>query len=226
MSHRALLDASVLVINQHVGELEILGGVAGAEVRVDGRLSGTMPLAGPVRASAGAVTLRLTAAGFHPVERQITIVAGSLARETIELQPVSVAETPSPAHAAGAAGRASLRTLGGAGLGLGVALAAGGAVAHGLYLAGASAFNQTNSGCGIADPGGGVLGGSACDGIVSSGRTELALAIGAYVVGGVLGVTGLVLSMVAPASAAPRTAGRISCGPGPGLVGLGCGAVF
>ncbi|MEI8259813.1 MAG: hypothetical protein WCJ30_29465, partial [Deltaproteobacteria bacterium] len=36
IGRRVLLDASMAVINQHVGDLEILGGVAGALVHVDG----------------------------------------------------------------------------------------------------------------------------------------------------------------------------------------------
>jgi len=88
VQHRAALEGALAVIGEHLGHLQINGGVAGAELRLDGRLVGRLPLSAPMRVVVGRPLLEVTLAGHYPVRREITIKAGSLSTETIELVPV------------------------------------------------------------------------------------------------------------------------------------------
>lgn len=103
--NRQALDGALAVIGDHLGQLQVNGGVAGAELRLDGQLVGTLPLGGPLRVVVGRPMLEVTAAGYHPVRREIAIKAGSLSTETIELVPLpqyptTAAPPGEPAHAA------------------------------------------------------------------------------------------------------------------------------
>jgi len=87
--NRPLLEQALGEIRQHVGSLELSGGTPGAEVRVNGRVAGKMPLDGPLRVEAGSVSLEVRAAGYLPVVRTINVPANGLAREPITLVAVS-----------------------------------------------------------------------------------------------------------------------------------------
>jgi hypothetical protein len=87
--NRALLEQALGEIRQHIGSLELSGGTPGAEVRVNGRVAGKMPLAGPLRVEAGSVSLEIRAAGYLPVVRTINVPANGLAREPITLVAAS-----------------------------------------------------------------------------------------------------------------------------------------
>jgi hypothetical protein len=88
--NRTLLEQALGEIRQHVGSLELSGGTPGAEVRVNGRVAGKMPLDGPLRVEAGSVSLEVRATGYLPVVRTINVPANGLAREPITLVAVSV----------------------------------------------------------------------------------------------------------------------------------------
>ncbi len=94
--YRTALDGALAVIGEHLGHLQVNGGVAGATLRLDGRPVGRLPLSEPLRVVVGRPLLEVTLAGHYPVRREITIKAGSLSTETIELVPV-----PALAPAAG-----------------------------------------------------------------------------------------------------------------------------
>ena len=87
--NRPLLEQALGEIRQHVGSLELSGGTPGAEVRVNGRVAGKMPLDGPLRVEAGSVALEVRASGYLPVVRTINVPANGLAREPITLVAVS-----------------------------------------------------------------------------------------------------------------------------------------
>jgi len=89
--NRPLLEQALGEIRQHVGSLELSGGTPGAEVRVNGRVAGKMPLDGPLRVEAGSVSLEVRAAGYLPVVRTINVPANGLAREPITLVAVGAA---------------------------------------------------------------------------------------------------------------------------------------
>ena len=95
ISNRATLESSVGTIKNHLGSLEIVGLPAGAEVFVEQRRVGVLPLNKPVRATAGTVALEVRAPGYLPVTRNVSIAPGALSREMVRLtaQPV---EEPRP----------------------------------------------------------------------------------------------------------------------------------
>lgn len=102
--HTALLGQARSAIDQHVGELELHGNVAGAVVRIDEKEYGALPLDKPQRLVAGSATLTVSAPGYETLIRPIRIVAGTKNREVIELVRVPVIETvPAPPEVAKAA---------------------------------------------------------------------------------------------------------------------------
>jgi hypothetical protein len=86
--NRATIERSRAAIAGHLGSLEVLGGPEGAEIRIDGRVVGRLPLARAVRVAAGGIGVELRAEGYLPSSRPVTIAAGQLARETITLQKI------------------------------------------------------------------------------------------------------------------------------------------
>jgi tetratricopeptide (TPR) repeat protein len=112
--HRQALDGALAVIGEHLGYLQVNGGVAGAELRLDGRLAGTLPLSSPLRVVTGRPLLEVTLAGYYPVRREIAIRPGSLSTEAIELVPAPVQQPTShqvaPASQ-GASAQASTREV-------------------------------------------------------------------------------------------------------------------
>ncbi len=91
--HRAPLDAALRVVQQHVGEVELVGQPAGAAVSVDGHPVGTLPLAAPLRVLAGTVNIELRADGYAPVHRRLVVDPGATLREEIVLAAAAV-ESP------------------------------------------------------------------------------------------------------------------------------------
>ncbi len=90
--NRAALDAAREVVGQHLGTVELRGGPAGAEVRVDGSLVGSLPLATPLRVLAGGVSMEVRAPGYVTVLRRFVVDPGTVVRETLDMR----AEAPEP----------------------------------------------------------------------------------------------------------------------------------
>jgi PEGA domain len=87
--YEATLERSRAAIAQHLGSLVVVGGPAGADVRVDGRSVGALPLAAPLRLEIGHVVVDVSASGHVPVTRDVSIVAGQITREDVALSPTS-----------------------------------------------------------------------------------------------------------------------------------------
>ena len=85
--HRKSLDDAGRVISANIGRLEVEGQPAGAEVRLNGRLIGTLPLAAPARATVGSYSLEVRLDGHYTVQRPIVITGNSLIRESVRLEP-------------------------------------------------------------------------------------------------------------------------------------------
>jgi len=80
------LSHDMLIITAHVARLEILGQPEGAEIVVNGRAAGRLPLASPVTTSVGEVDLEARAPGFQPEVRKMTLTGGQYQRVVIRLQ--------------------------------------------------------------------------------------------------------------------------------------------
>jgi tetratricopeptide (TPR) repeat protein len=96
-SNRRPLEQALGVVGLHVGTLEILCDVPGAEISVDGQPAGKLPLGAPLRLGAGTAIVQLQADGYAPVQKPVTVVAGQLTRESFVLVPVERASAPPPA---------------------------------------------------------------------------------------------------------------------------------
>lgn len=238
---RPVLEQALGVIRQHLGRLEVEGNVPGAAVRVDGREVGTLPLRAPVRLRAGDVTLEVSAPGYYPVSRRVTIPPDAAARELVELarraaetpaatpaprpvaQPSTTVVAPARAPAphseppAGAAQRTAGWALGGAA----VLLIAGGAV---MLPVGNATMEQYNDDDRCTPPGGGTREQTCSD---DRRQAELlqGLGVAALVVGGAAGVASAALLLTAPRGRGRRTT-WLRCGGGPGDVGIACGGAF
>lgn len=95
--HRQSLDDARRVIDANIGRLEVEGQPAGAEVRLNGRLVGKLPLKEPVRATVGSYVLDVRLDGHYSSQRPIVISGGGLVRETVKLEPL-------PAESSGVSG--------------------------------------------------------------------------------------------------------------------------
>lgn len=230
--NRAALEDTRRTIREHLGDLDVRSVAAGAELWLHGHAVATLPMARPVRVVAGTVSFEVRAAGYATVTRTVTVAPGALVRETVELSPAaSVREAP-PSNVlfvqptlAGTSldtrGGATQRTLGwGAGAGAGVFLV-GGTVA---YLVGLGDVSRYDTEC----PPPGTPGASGeCVGLLGEIKTLEAIAVAGFVGGGVLAAASAVLLLTAPSGRGARTAGRgVSCGRGPGDVGVTCETVF
>lgn len=87
--HQAVLANARRTIDGHIGSLELTGGPRGTEIRLNGRLVGTLPLQEPLRVQAGIYALEARLPGHYPVTRSIALPGGALARESIELSPLT-----------------------------------------------------------------------------------------------------------------------------------------
>ena len=87
----ATLEEALKTSGDHVGQLEILGGTPGAEVRINGALIGRLPLSKPLALPIGTATIALAARGYVSLERATSIRAGQIARESFDA--LAAAET-------------------------------------------------------------------------------------------------------------------------------------
>jgi tetratricopeptide (TPR) repeat protein len=143
--HRQALEDAKRVIDANIGRLEIEGEPAGAEVRLNGRLVGTLPLTAPIRSTVGSFMLEVRHDGHYPARRPITIIGGGLVREAVQLEPL-------PANAvlhgsAGGSGAApgDIADVGGGAPWLTWSLV-GAATAAGATTAGALVFREVHAG--------------------------------------------------------------------------------
>lgn len=225
----AMLDQQAQRIAAHLGSLEVVSDTPGAEVWVGGQRVGTLPLARPLRLEAGRVTLEVRAAGYAPAQRIADVIAGGMSRESVSLAPaLNGTQGPSPglgenSYASGPSAQApsnTTRTLAWVAAGGAVVFLAGGAVAYAL---GAPAAERWNDDAQCLRPG--STRDAQCSSDGSFARTMSALELTGFIAGGALAAASAALFFVSmPSAGAPRTA--LSCGVGPGDLGVACGARF
>jgi hypothetical protein len=85
--NRKTLDDSLVIIQDRLSTVEVWGEPAGAEVKINGELVGTLPATGNLRVPAGSVTLSVRANGHVDSSRSLELKKGDFAREHVSLQP-------------------------------------------------------------------------------------------------------------------------------------------
>lgn len=103
--NRPTLATSLGKVREHLGDLDVIGSPAGAEIVCDGRMRGKLPLAAPLRLPVGEVRFEVRAPGHVAVIRLARVPPGGLARERVDLAPAAAPlPLPSPSPGATAAG--------------------------------------------------------------------------------------------------------------------------
>jgi tetratricopeptide (TPR) repeat protein len=84
--HLQALEDARKVIEDNIGTLEVDGEPAGAEVRLNGRLIGTLPLAAPVPVTVGSYILEVKRDGHYTASRPLVIAGHDFVRESVRLE--------------------------------------------------------------------------------------------------------------------------------------------
>jgi len=224
--NRTALEGALRVIQQHLGSVEVRGGVPGAQVEINGRAVGVLPLTEVLRVVVGSVTLRVSAEGYYPITREITVAAGATVRESVEMRREPPRATATVAPSVVTVTRV-VRVGSRAPRGIGIAAVTLG----GLTLIGAAtslvfslrAASQWNDDARCLQPGQSRY--EACGDFYDDALTTRTLSIAGFVSGGMLTALGVALLATRRGDdATPVTAFR--CGQGPGTFGLSCGVTF
>lgn len=93
-NHRASLEKSLAEARQQIGHVEFRGPV-GADISVDGRHVGTLPLPAPVHIGAGSAHVVAVAPGYVPLQEDIPVRGGETKTVTLVLVPLAPAAPPS-----------------------------------------------------------------------------------------------------------------------------------
>jgi len=243
--NRATLEESLGTIQAHLGRVEVIGDPAGAEVSVNGRSVGKLPL-DPVKVSAGQVDVEMHASGYVAAQRTLSIVGGQYQRVVIHLakegpaaeepklaaSPEPSAAPAAPAPAVGDDGPSSTRValkwtaagLAGAGLVTGVVFTL-------LHSQNVSSFDQS---CRVRnDMGVSVMPGTtddACNSKYQTSQTYQNVFIAGYAAAGAFAATWLIFQLTEPSASADAAVehalrGPI-CAPAFSGAGLSCAVRF
>jgi hypothetical protein len=93
--HRSTLEKAAEFVGHHIGSIEISGGPDGAEVRLDGRRLGEIPLAAAARVPVGSYQLEVSLSGHYDVRRPVVITDRGVVREAVQLVPIPPRASPS-----------------------------------------------------------------------------------------------------------------------------------
>lgn len=210
------LQVALEAIQHRLGYLELRGGVDGAEVRIDGRSVGRLPMEAPLRLVTGGYRVEVVARGYYPLARIVTIVSDATTRELLAMTPLP--EAPPSTEVSGSpvrtdatdSARRRRHAIGGSLLGVGV-----GALAASLasYLVREDRAQSYNSDACLA--GGGTRGencGDLYDEAIRAGRASYAmLGVGVAAAG-----VGTWLLVTGPRRHDAPRATSLACGLGAG----------
>jgi len=246
--NRGALDEALGTIQKHLGRIEVIGDPEGADVSVNGRSIGKLPLAGAVRVSAGEVDVDVQAPGYSPAQRTVTLIGGQYQRVVIHLAkvepgpttavpppvkpgseptPAPPEPTPPPARAVGGGPSGARIALKWTAAGLAAAGLAAGVIGVVLHGDNVSKFDdhpcRNKNGVGVLVDG---TPDTTCQSLLDSLQTDQKIAIVGFVAAGAFAATWLALMLTEPPSA-PRpaehaAARRLSCAPSVGTIGLSC----
>ena len=95
MKYRKMLTDALAIARSQIGELIIDGSPAGAEILIDGRGKGVLPLSSPVKLVAHDVELVVQATGYVPRKQLVPIAGAQRQALTINLEKIEkTAEAP------------------------------------------------------------------------------------------------------------------------------------
>lgn len=242
---KPVLAQSLTEIQGHLGSLELSGGIAGAEVVLNGQPAGTFPVNAPLRVPSGSVAMEVRAPGYLPMVRTVTVPGGGLARESVVLIAIREASS-APAQDAGPSvvttakvtaespgAPATVESWGTrkkVALGLGAGAIVAGVVGA-VFLVKADGyrkdFNRTeaNGGrCTLADP----VQPAPCQSILDDKNFAVKAGVAGLVGAVLMGGAGAYLYFTGNRSEGPRIAARalrFDCAPHAGL-GVACAGAF
>jgi hypothetical protein len=84
--NREALEQALVSVRRHIGSVTVLG-PEGAEVSVDGKAAGRLPLAAPLRLAEGDARIDGTAAGRKPATARVSVTGGETSTVILELPP-------------------------------------------------------------------------------------------------------------------------------------------
>jgi hypothetical protein len=82
--NREMLEKTLAEARKQIA-LVRLSGTPGAEISVDGRRIGVLPIGDPIHVAAGTIRIRATAPGLQPVEKEVAARGGEETTTTLEL---------------------------------------------------------------------------------------------------------------------------------------------
>jgi hypothetical protein len=230
--HRAAIDNVEKTISLRVGQFRARGTPAGAEVRINGEVIGSLPLTGVRAMEVGSYVLEVYKPGFYPLRRPVTVTGGGgLTQENVDLRErgAALASSGGALDGSGAAVGADTgsttpptwwrsRWVTWSLVGVGVAAAATSGVALAIREKDAAHWNDNNR-CLSVKPG---EGGLSRETICGDVRHDINVAQTVGIVSGVaaIGFGGAALihwlatSRDRPSDAAPPPQAHASCSPG------------
>lgn len=238
---RKVLASELESIREHLGSVDVIGAPAGAELSVNGKRAGDLPLPRPLRVPAGSAVLELRAPGFFPLTRTVLVTPRGLHREAVEMAPVPREPPRPPPPPAGGPARPDVtagppepRPVAAPATGswhrpAGYAAAAGAIVGLGagfaFHLTRESRANEFNDQCTVMD--GKPAGAADCAARRDRVDSATTAAIVGYGAAGVLALTSVLLFATAPEPGAAVQAAW-SCAPAaaPQAWGVGCRRAF
>ena len=248
--HRDVLEQNLEKARRAIGEVLVVGTPAGAEVQVNGKVVGDLPMQAPVRLGEGPAKVEIRASGFAPSTRSVQVIGGQRQEISFALQPVKPTAPPAtpppvsgtipqvgtPAHEGSDAGPDRIgatpwmRPL----AWTAAALAAGSLVfaaaqtktwldkreAFDNHLPSMPAMLPATPDCGAKDPN---RGGPGCEAIYSSMERARTRAIATYAAGTLLAAGSVTLFIL---SNRGQEETRLACAPTLGINGAGCRLTF
>jgi hypothetical protein len=237
--NKAVLDQTLSEIQVHLGSVELLGGVPGAEVRLNGTPVGLLPLKTPIRALAGSVAVEVRAEGYLTLIRTVMIPSGGLARESVILISTGAAVHASPIETKTSDAMVTAADQSSSGWGVrrdvavGLGVAAVGGLVVGttfLVLRNSRAIDFKNAGCTTLDDG---KQSPVCQSLENREGSALTLGVAGLIGAAVFGGVGAYLFLTSRPAAASRGGTALSrrtlafhCLPAAGSEGIACAGEF
>jgi len=107
---KKVAKSAVAQLGKKLGRLQVRCETSGAEVAVDGKSVGRVPLPGPLWATPGSHQVTITHAGFAPATETVEMSAGATALVVLHLVPLAAPAAPAPPAAAEASALAAEAT--------------------------------------------------------------------------------------------------------------------